>query len=323
MGELIFDCFVRCLLDAHQPLDLVRCVQQAARWSVGVWNVLGEASLDEDEEENTPAGEGVSAPTVEPEMGSQREEDPRTEEVPELQVDQDLSLPEVPREVEPPSPWERRRHKRVREPLNSQHSRRRSQDTRSVHFSKEKPLIVKRVNVPEIDTLFANIAEAFNKQQDDCLALQEAIEGLKETYYCSPASSLSVCIEKIQQEHRACNVQVHMEGYRFWLSAREKEVPEKLERVHKQVGELNRATKGVISMGTKLQEMICLVLQSQDNLMETVKLTNPEHLEWIRLEGNLRENIKKTRLAKEFSKQYIEEANHVLTEMSKSANLTL
>ncbi|KAF7236412.1 Mitotic chromosome and X-chromosome-associated protein mix-1 [Varanus komodoensis] len=217
---------------------------------------------------------------------------------------------------------------RSREPLNSQHPRKACQDTRSrkshaTDFSKDKALIVKRVNVPEIDTLFANIAEAFNKQQGDCLALQEAIQGLKETYCCSPASSLSVCLEKIQQEHSACNVQVHMEGYKFWLSSRENEVPEKLEWVQKQVEELNRTTKGVIRMGTKLQEMICLVLQSQDKLAEKVKLKNPEYLDSIRLEGNLRENIEKTCLAKQFSKQYMEEANSVLTEMSKSASLTL
>ncbi|XP_061477765.1 uncharacterized protein LOC133382115 isoform X2 [Rhineura floridana] len=211
---------------------------------------------------------------------------------------------------------------RNREPLSTQLSRQSHQDTRSVLFQ-EKPFTVKRVYVTDIDTLFTNIIEAFNKQQADCLAIRAAIQDLKETSCCSPVSSLSVCIEKIQQEHSAYNVQVHMEGYRFWLDSREKDVPEKLEWAQQQVGELNRATKGVISTETKLQEMISLVLQSQEMLVERVKVTNPEYLDQIRLERNLRENIEKISLAKQFSKQYREEANSVLVEISKSANLTL
>ncbi|KAH0629333.1 hypothetical protein JD844_011328 [Phrynosoma platyrhinos] len=180
---------------------------------------------------------------------------------------------------------------------------------------------MKRVNVPEIDTLFTNIAETFNKQQRDFLALWEAIRGLKKAYSCSPASYLSVCMEKIQQEHSDCSVQVHMEGYRFGLDVREKEVPEKLKQAQQQVGKLNHATIGIISSHTKLQEMIHSVLQSQDKLREKVKVTNSEHLDWIRLDGNLTENIEKIRLAEQFSKQYKEEANGVLREMSKSGGL--
>lgn len=70
-----------------------------------------------------------------------------------------------------------------------------------VLLNKEEVLTFKRVSVPEIDTLFANIAETFSKQQDDCVALRKAIQSLKETYFCSPANSLAVCIEKIKQEH--------------------------------------------------------------------------------------------------------------------------
>ncbi|CAI5765710.1 Hypothetical predicted protein [Podarcis lilfordi] len=212
---------------------------------------------------------------------------------------------------------------REREPLNAQHSRQSHRDTKSVLFNKEKPFTVKLVNVPEIDTLFTDITEAFNKQQCHCMAIRKTIRDLKDTYCCSPTSSLSVCIEKIQQEHSACNVQVHMEGYRFWLDAKEEKVPEKLEWAKQQVGELNRATKGVISMETKLQEMISSVLQNQEPLVERVKVANSEYLDRIRLEGNLRENIEKTSRAKQFSKEFREEANSVLREMSKSAGLTL
>uniref|UniRef100_A0A6J0TEN6 Uncharacterized protein n=1 Tax=Pogona vitticeps TaxID=103695 RepID=A0A6J0TEN6_9SAUR len=212
---------------------------------------------------------------------------------------------------------------REREPLNTQRSSQSHQGIERAHINKEKPLKMKRVSMPKIDTLFTNIAETFNKQQGDCVALREAIQGLKETFCCSPASSLSVCIEKIQQEHRACNVQVQMEGYRFWLAMRQKDVPEKLKWAQQQVGELNRATLGVISVETKLQEMIQSVLQSQDKLMEKVKAANPEYLDQIRVEGNLQENIQEMCLAQQFSKQYTEEAKNVLKEMSNSVGFTL
>lgn len=114
-----------------------------------------------------------------------------------------------------------------------------------------------------------------------------------------------------------------MEGYRFWLAAREKDVPEKLKWAQQQVGELNRATLGVISMETKLREMIHSVVQSQEKLMEKVKVANLEYLDLIRLEGNLRENIQEVCLAEQFSKQYAEEANSVLREMSNSVGFSL
>lgn len=113
-----------------------------------------------------------------------------------------------------------------------------------------------------------------------------------------------------------------MEGYRFWLTAKKKEVPKKLKQALQQVGELNRATMGVISTKTQLQEMICSVLQSQDTMAERARNANCEYLDWIRIQGNLRENIEKISLVKKLLKKYAEEANNVLSEMSKSANLT-
>ncbi|XP_060108525.1 uncharacterized protein LOC132581335 [Heteronotia binoei] len=210
-----------------------------------------------------------------------------------------------------------------REALNTQHSRQCYEDTRKDLTSKGEALSFKRVNMPEVDTIFADIAKTFNKSQADYWAIQEAILGLKENYSCSPACSLSVCVEKIQQENGDCGVQVHMEGYRFWLTAKKKEVPKKLKLALQQVGELNRATIGVMSTKTQLQEMICSVLQSQDKMAERARDANFEYLDWIRLQGNLRENIEKINLVKKHSKKYVEEANNVLSEMSKSANLTM
>lgn len=114
-----------------------------------------------------------------------------------------------------------------------------------------------------------------------------------------------------------------MEGYRFSLVAEEKEMPEKLEQAQRQVGELNHATNGVIAVEMKLQEMVRSVLQRQSQLEETVKAANPEYLDQVRLEVNLRENFQKVSLVKDLSKQYGEDASRVLKEMAQLAALTL
>ncbi|XP_058025336.1 uncharacterized protein LOC131191322 [Ahaetulla prasina] len=209
---------------------------------------------------------------------------------------------------------------REREPLNPQHSRN-CQRIRNVNFTKETSLIMKRVNVPELDALFNSIAETFNKQQDHCLSLREATQTLRNSYDCSPVSSLSVCMEKILQEHSAYNVQVCMEGYRFWLDVGVEEVPQKLKQTQQQVEKLNFATKGIVSK--TIEEMIYSVHQCQDSLMEKVKDSSPEYLDWIRLESNLKENIEKINQAQKYSMEYREEADYVLLNMAKSANVTL
>lgn len=88
----------------------------------------------------------------------------------------------------------------------------------------------------------------------------------------------------------AYEVQVHVEGYSFSLIVREKEVPDKLEQVQQQVGELSCCTKHVLARKTIPQEMICSMLQSQAQLEEKTKAATPEYLEQVWQEGNLSEN---------------------------------
>ena len=118
-------------------------------------------------------------------------------------------------------------------------------------------------------------------------------------------------------------MQVHVEGYSFSLVVKEKKVPDKLKQVQQQVGELSRSTKRVLARKTILQEMICSVLQNQTQLEERIKTSNPEYLDQVRLEGNLRENIEKISLAKELSERYDEAARSVLREMAELAGLML
>lgn len=121
----------------------------------------------------------------------------------------------------------------------------------------------------------------------------------------------------------ASKVQVHVEGYSFSLVVKEEQVPDRLEQVQRQVGELSRSTKRVLARATTLREMICSVLQSQAELEERVKTANPAYLDQVRLGSNLRENIQKLSLAKELSEQYDEAARSVLREMAKLAGSVL
>ncbi|XP_067164422.1 uncharacterized protein [Apteryx mantelli] len=146
-------------------------------------------------------------------------------------------------------------------------------------FGKEGTLTMKLVNVLAIDTLFSDIAKAFNKQHEDHSAMKQAAQKLKELSGCAPVASLAACIEHIQQEHGACEAQVHVEGYSFSLIVKEKKVPDKLQKVQQQMEELSRSTKRVLATETTLQEMICSVLQSQTQLAERIKSANPEYLD--------------------------------------------
>lgn len=118
-------------------------------------------------------------------------------------------------------------------------------------------------------------------------------------------------------------MQVRVEGYSFSLIVKENKVPDKLKQVQQQVGELSRSTKRVLARKTRLQEMICSVLQSQTQLEERIKTANPVYLDQVRLEGNLRENIQKISLAKELLEQYDEAARRVLREMAQLDGLML
>ncbi|OPJ88472.1 hypothetical protein AV530_003026 [Patagioenas fasciata monilis] len=142
---------------------------------------------------------------------------------------------------------------------------------------------MKLVNVRAIDTLFSDVAEAFNEQHGDHSDMLRAARGLREG----------------------------------------KQVPEKLKRVQRHMGELSRSTKRVLARTTTLREMICSVLRSQTELEERIKTANPEYLDQVRLESNLRENMQKLSLAKELSEQYDGAARSVLREMAKLAGSVL
>ncbi|XP_027571516.1 uncharacterized protein LOC113985137 [Pipra filicauda] len=190
-------------------------------------------------------------------------------------------------------------------------------------FNKEGTLTMKLVNVQAIDTLFSDIATTFNGQHEAHCAMLRAAKRLREGCGCAPTAALTACMDTLQQEHGGHKVQVLMEGCSFSLAVKEQEVPEELRRVQQQVEELSRSTKRVLAGRTVLQGMTSSVLQSQAELEERIRAANPEYLDQVRLEGNLRENIQKIGLARELSEHYWEAASCVVREMAQGAGLVL
>ncbi|XP_064891104.1 uncharacterized protein LOC110365798 isoform X3 [Columba livia] len=148
-------------------------------------------------------------------------------------------------------------------------------------FNKEGTLTMKLVNVRAIDTLFSDVAEAFNEQHGDHSEMLRAARGLREVCGCAPTAALTACMDTLRHEHGASKVQVHVEGYSFSLVVKEKQVPEKLKRVQRHMGELSRSTKRVLARTTTLREMICSMLQNQNELEERIKTANPEYLNQV------------------------------------------
>ncbi|XP_027547558.1 uncharacterized protein LOC113971636 isoform X2 [Neopelma chrysocephalum] len=182
---------------------------------------------------------------------------------------------------------------------------------------------MKVVNIQAIDTLFSDIATTFNRQHEAHSAMLRAAKRLREVCGCAPTAALTACMDTLQQEHGAHGVQVIREGFGFSLAVKEQEVPEELRRVQQQLEALSRSTKGVLAWRTVLQEMTSSVLQGQAELEERIRAANPEYLDQVRLEGNLRENIQKIGLARELSEHYWESASCVLREMAQAAGLVL
>ncbi|XP_039356459.1 uncharacterized protein LOC120382984 isoform X2 [Mauremys reevesii] len=101
-----------------------------------------------------------------------------------------------------------------REALTAHYPKQPCRDIGGDVFSKEGTLTMKLVNVLEIDMLFSDIAETFNKQHGDHWAMKEAIQRLKEVSGCAPTNSLAACIENIKQQH-VCHQDTKNFGHPF------------------------------------------------------------------------------------------------------------
>ncbi|KAL4629745.1 hypothetical protein GN956_G16638 [Arapaima gigas] len=180
---------------------------------------------------------------------------------------------------------------------------------------KDNRLTPKYVGVPGIDKNFIDIAEMFNQQQEDYKTMRECLRSLKDSYRCSHGDGLSECLMKIKDEHSAHRPNLEMKGYEFSLALSSDKVPEKLEKAQDWLKTLCVASKAITAKSTKLQEIIKWVLQSEEDFMQQVKKASPNFLDQQRVEGNLKENVKEVKRAKELSKKYGQEASDLLNEV--------
>ncbi|XP_036423440.1 uncharacterized protein si:ch73-345f18.3 [Colossoma macropomum] len=184
-------------------------------------------------------------------------------------------------------------------------------------------VVARHVGIPDLDQRFADVAETFNKQQEHYVCMEEKRKTLMYRYRCSAGDSLSDCLKKIKDEHDTHQVRLQMKGYDFTLVVTpEDEVPDKLKRTQENVSELCKAAKAVVAVGTKLQEMINWLLKAEESLTEQVKEAAATHQDQKRLGGNLQENLREARRAKELSPRYREEAGKLLNEAALLSGVT-
>lgn len=103
----------------------------------------------------------------------------------------------------------------------------------------------------------------------------------------------------------------------------EAEIPSELKRMQENITELSRAAKSVISVSTKLHEMIDSLLRDEVSMISQIRDAESRHQEQKRLLDNLRENLREASRAKELSPKYRKEAGNLLNEAALLSGITL
>ncbi|KAI4885239.1 hypothetical protein NFI96_012609, partial [Prochilodus magdalenae] len=193
------------------------------------------------------------------------------------------------------------------------------------HGSAEKcgMISARHVGVTEFDQRFADLVETFNGQYEHYEVMEEKRKTLMYRYRCSTDAGLSECLQKIKDEHDKHHVRLEMKGYDFTLVVTPEDgVPDKLKRTKENISELCQAAKSVVAVSTKLQEMINWFLKAEESLTRQVNEAAATHQDRKRLGGNLKENLKEARRAKELSPRYREEAGKLLNEAALLSGVT-
>ncbi|XP_061598631.1 uncharacterized protein si:ch73-345f18.3 [Cololabis saira] len=196
-------------------------------------------------------------------------------------------------------------------------------------------LLMRRVNVPELDCRFEDVAETFNEQQERYEAMVRHITNLQKSCGCANigSSALAESVRKIREEHETTyRVSIKMKGYDFSMDLvcvrsesknNKKPLPPALLLAQNEVKGTSESAKATISKGTTLQELIGWLLRSQDQMSEQVKRKAETYQEQGRLNQNLEENMKEVRRAKELSQGYRKQAGEVLIEAAQIAGAHL
>ncbi|XP_056406565.1 uncharacterized protein LOC130297740 isoform X2 [Hyla sarda] len=188
-------------------------------------------------------------------------------------------------------------------------------------LEKGKKLVVKNVNVKEYDDKFVEIAELYNNQVENYMAVKKYLFELNEV---NDSANLTSCMEKIKEKYSSYDIQTQMKGYNFSLQIKATEdIPENLQKCQELIKELSRATKVLIGSQTKLGGMVFSFSQIQEEMADKIKEVNTGYLDQIRLVENLEENMKNIDKAKLFSTEYEQEASEVLREIAHIAGVTV
>ncbi|KAF6717571.1 hypothetical protein FQA47_020236 [Oryzias melastigma] len=196
-------------------------------------------------------------------------------------------------------------------------------------------LQMRRVNVPELDQRFADLAQTFNQHQERYERMVKGIRNLQKEYDCTRCDhmSLSECVGKIMQEWETkYKVTLKMKGYDFTLNVvpvslegetEEEPLPPALQHAQNEVRYISDRAKVTISKSTTLQELTGWLLRSQSKMIEQVHGAAENYQEQGRLKENLEENMREVRRAQEFIQEYKQQAGEVLKEAAQIAEAQL
>nr|XP_019946159.1 PREDICTED: uncharacterized protein LOC109631721 [Paralichthys olivaceus]XP_019946160.1 PREDICTED: uncharacterized protein LOC109631721 [Paralichthys olivaceus] len=196
-------------------------------------------------------------------------------------------------------------------------------------------LVMRRVNVPELDQRFSEVAEIFNEQQQSYEALVRHISSLRQNCDCAHSDTLGIadCVGKIREEHQATyKVSLKMNGYDFSLNVvpvgldgecEEESLPRRLKLAQEELRGTSESARATISRCTTLHELFNWLLRNRDQKAEQVKGAAPSYQEQGRLSENLEENMRNVRRAKEMMAEYKQRAGEVLTEAAHIAGANL
>ncbi|KAF7221719.1 uncharacterized protein si:ch73-345f18.3 isoform X2 [Nothobranchius furzeri] len=190
---------------------------------------------------------------------------------------------------------------------------------------------MRRVNVPELDQRFTDVAESFNEQQEHHEAMLQHIRNLKQSWDCTgtDTQNFADCIKKIRDEQQATyRISLKMKCYDFSLTVEpvqeehdEQPLPPNLKLAQDEIKGLSDSAKATVSKGTPLQQLISWMLQGQGQMAQQVKEAAGTFQEQGRLTANLDENIKEVRRAKELSLGYRKVAAEVYNEAAQIAGV--
>ncbi|XP_054914785.1 uncharacterized protein si:ch73-345f18.3 [Poeciliopsis prolifica] len=196
-------------------------------------------------------------------------------------------------------------------------------------------LVMRRVNVPELDQRFTDLAEIFNEQQEHYQAMVGHIRKLKQTYDSADVDNLAFaeCIGAMRKEQETTyRVSLKMKGYDFALildpvspegETEEEPLPPRLQRAQNEFRGVSDSAKATVSKGAKLLQLTDWLLRNNSQLVEQVKGAAETYQEQGRLNDNLEENIKEVRRAKELSQRYKKQVDEVYTEAAQIAGIAV